>query len=63
LALVLSIIGQDLPVIHHPTYELYMSSLINRLAQLSDDVLVSAVQVKAKFLFLIVFFHLFEKLL
>jgi len=53
LALVLFIIGRDLPVIHHPTYQFYMSSLINRLAQLSEDVLLSAVQVKRNFYFLL----------
>ncbi|KAI9558578.1 hypothetical protein GHT06_015366 [Daphnia sinensis] len=44
LATLLPIIGHVLPVVQHPRYQSYMTSLINRLAQLSDDVLVSAVQ-------------------
>uniref|UniRef100_A0A0P6IJU2 non-specific serine/threonine protein kinase n=1 Tax=Daphnia magna TaxID=35525 RepID=A0A0P6IJU2_9CRUS len=44
LATLLSIIGQVLPIVQHPRYQSYMTSLINRLSQLSDDVLVSAVQ-------------------
>ena len=45
-ATVLQIIGEDLPTIHHPTYQHYISGLIDRLAQLSDDLLVCAVQVR-----------------
>lgn len=49
LASVLLVIGADLPIVHHPHYQYYMSSLINRLAQLSNDVLVSAIQVKKSY--------------
>lgn len=45
VATVLHIIGEDLPTVHHPAYQIYISSLIHLIAQFSDDVLVSAVQV------------------
>lgn len=58
LATLLSIIGQVLPIVQHPRYQSYMTSLINRLSQLSDDVLVSAVQVEI-FLYVFIFMYKF----
>lgn len=42
---VLSVMGEDLPEFHRQLYQFYISSLIDRLPQLADNILVSAVLV------------------
>ena len=47
------IIGEHIALKDRPLYELYMSSVIRRLPQLPDDLLVSAVQVAYIYIVLI----------
>lgn len=42
---VLSVMGEDLPEFHRQYYQFYISSLIDRLPHLADNILVSAVHV------------------
>lgn len=42
---ILQLAGESLPEDHHETFRHYVAIVIGRLAQLSDDLLVSAVKV------------------